>query len=82
MSRIREVLPAEKVKCIECQAKPWARCTTLSGISRTPHSVRVARSNGLLPTPRNGFYSRPSDAIKYDEDETPLIVGTRKTPLV
>lgn len=74
--RTRETLPEEKVKCTMCGASPWVRCTTDSGVGRRPHADRVARYNGLLPTPRAGCYAQPSPPIQYDADETPSPIAS------
>jgi hypothetical protein len=71
MGAVRPTLPEEKVRCDECGARPWVRCTTLAGSTRLPHAQREARYNGLAPCPQFGRYVRPSGGVVYDPDEVP-----------
>lgn len=78
MSRVRAVLVEELVRCDECGARPFVRCTTVSGVvCKYPHAKRVARKNGLKQTPRRGHFVRPKEGIQYDEDEIAAIAQGR-----
>lgn len=47
---------AECVRCFDCGAKVNDYCFTSGGRQCKPHAVRVARSNGLAPTPVSGSF--------------------------
>lgn len=65
-------LPRERpycVECSECGAVPREHCVTVGGRSCKPHGKRIARANGLRPTPRRGMFSKPPGGIEFTEAE-------------
>lgn len=81
MPRIRPVLESERVRCDECGARPYVRCTSSGGVARKPHGVRDARLVGLAQTPRRGwFVPARGPRAQYDADEIQAAERRRVLP--
>lgn len=67
---------AECYECRRCGALPGESCTAESGQSTKPHSVRVGRSNGLVPSTSRG-YTKMRDLPELTDLEVAALMRRR-----